>query len=350
MRRNDLAAQVARHRLHARLNGAVAGLPEQPSTPTYVVDLDPFDSNAADLARRAAGTPVRVATKSLRVPALIERALASPGFSGLLGLLAARGAVAVRAGDLRRRRDGLPVRRPPGAGPADRLRAGAGGRHADGRRRPPARPGRLGAGLRRTGPGRGRRGRRPAGRAGARRAPALPAVRHRRRGRAGRGDRPPRRVPDGRGDDLRGTGRRRPRRGPPAPVPLGRGALAEEPVGGAAGGPAGGHRLRAARGRRAGVLERRRLRLGGDLGRRPGRDRGDRRVRAAGARPVRPLPVLLARCRPPTSGCAWCDAPRRRWRPWRVAAWSPRAPSGADRSPVPWAPPGLQPDDARGRR
>ncbi len=84
MRRNDLAAQVARHRLHARLNGAVAALAEQPSTPTYVVDLDAFDSNAADLARRAGGKPVRVATKSLRVPALIERALAAPGFAGVL--------------------------------------------------------------------------------------------------------------------------------------------------------------------------------------------------------------------------------------------------------------------------
>jgi D-serine deaminase-like pyridoxal phosphate-dependent protein len=84
VRRNDLAAQVARHRLHARLNGAVAALPEQPSTPTYVVDLDSFDANAADLAHRAAGKPVRVATKSLRVPALITRALAAPGFSGLL--------------------------------------------------------------------------------------------------------------------------------------------------------------------------------------------------------------------------------------------------------------------------
>lgn len=84
MRRNDLAAQVARHRLHARLNGAVAALPEQPSTPTYVVDLDAFDNNAADLARRAGGKPVRVATKSLRVPALIERALAAPGFAGVL--------------------------------------------------------------------------------------------------------------------------------------------------------------------------------------------------------------------------------------------------------------------------
>ena len=84
MRRNDLAAQVARHRLHARLNGAVAALAEQPSTPTYVVDLDAFDTNAADLARRAGGKPVRVATKSLRVPALIERAAAAPGFAGVL--------------------------------------------------------------------------------------------------------------------------------------------------------------------------------------------------------------------------------------------------------------------------
>ena len=84
MRRNDLAAQVARHRLHARLNGAVAALPEQPSTPTYVVDLDAFDANAADLVRRAAGKPVRVATKSLRVPALTERALATAGFAGVL--------------------------------------------------------------------------------------------------------------------------------------------------------------------------------------------------------------------------------------------------------------------------
>jgi len=85
VRRDDLGAQVARHRLHARLNGAVAALPEPPATPTYVVDLDAFDANAADLARRAAGTPIRVASKSLRVPALICRALEQPGFSGVLG-------------------------------------------------------------------------------------------------------------------------------------------------------------------------------------------------------------------------------------------------------------------------
>jgi D-serine deaminase-like pyridoxal phosphate-dependent protein len=49
-----------------------------------VVDLDAFDANAADLTRRAGGTPVRVATKSLRVPALVDRALGTPGFAGVL--------------------------------------------------------------------------------------------------------------------------------------------------------------------------------------------------------------------------------------------------------------------------
>ncbi|MCW2763049.1 MAG: D-threonine aldolase [Marmoricola sp.] len=49
-----------------------------------VVDLDAFDANAADLVRRAAGKPVRVASKSLRIPSLVERALAVPGFAGVL--------------------------------------------------------------------------------------------------------------------------------------------------------------------------------------------------------------------------------------------------------------------------
>ena len=60
-------------------------LPTPPATPTMVVDLDAFDANAADLARRAGGTPLRVATKSLRVPALVARALAADGFSGAMG-------------------------------------------------------------------------------------------------------------------------------------------------------------------------------------------------------------------------------------------------------------------------
>lgn len=75
---------VDRNRLWARLNAAVAALPEQPATPIAVVDLDVFDANADDLVRRAAGKPVRVASKSLRVPALIERALAHDGFAGVL--------------------------------------------------------------------------------------------------------------------------------------------------------------------------------------------------------------------------------------------------------------------------
>jgi D-serine deaminase-like pyridoxal phosphate-dependent protein len=75
---------VERNRLWARLNTAVANHPEHLPTPIAVVDLDAFDANAADLARRAAGKPIRVASKSLRVPALIERALTRPGFEGVL--------------------------------------------------------------------------------------------------------------------------------------------------------------------------------------------------------------------------------------------------------------------------
>ena len=75
---------VARNRLWARLSAAVAALDTPPATPVMVVDLDAFDANAADLVRRAAGKPIRLASKSIRVPALVERALAAPGFRGVL--------------------------------------------------------------------------------------------------------------------------------------------------------------------------------------------------------------------------------------------------------------------------
>lgn len=75
---------LERNRLWARLDQAVAQHPEPLSTPIAVVDLDAFDRNADDLLRRAAGTPIRVASKSLRVPALISRALARDGFEGVL--------------------------------------------------------------------------------------------------------------------------------------------------------------------------------------------------------------------------------------------------------------------------
>jgi D-serine deaminase-like pyridoxal phosphate-dependent protein len=75
---------AARTRLASRLSGAVDAL-DDPATPLVVVDLDAFDANAEDLVRRASGTPIRVASKSLRIPALVERALARPGFVGVLG-------------------------------------------------------------------------------------------------------------------------------------------------------------------------------------------------------------------------------------------------------------------------
>ena len=77
---------IARNRLRTRLDAAVAALPEPPPSPIVVVDLDAFDANAADLVRRADGTPVRVASKSVRVPALIARALEVEGFHGVLAL------------------------------------------------------------------------------------------------------------------------------------------------------------------------------------------------------------------------------------------------------------------------
>lgn len=52
--------------------------------PVAVLDLDAFDANAADLARRAQGTPIRVASKSLRVRRLIDHVLTRPGFRGVL--------------------------------------------------------------------------------------------------------------------------------------------------------------------------------------------------------------------------------------------------------------------------
>ncbi|MGN0064079.1 MAG: amino acid deaminase/aldolase [Nocardioides sp.] len=76
---------VARNRLWTRLDGALASYDGPVRTPFAVVDLDAFDANAADLVRRAGGKPVRVASKSLRVPALVTRALATDGFAGVLG-------------------------------------------------------------------------------------------------------------------------------------------------------------------------------------------------------------------------------------------------------------------------
>lgn len=63
-----------------RLNRATKHL----DPPLAVVDLDAFDHNADDLVRRAAGRPIRVASKSVRCRALLERVLRRPGFAGVM--------------------------------------------------------------------------------------------------------------------------------------------------------------------------------------------------------------------------------------------------------------------------
>lgn len=54
------------------------------SLPAVVVDLEAVESNARDMLRRANGTPIRVASKSIRIPQLISHVLAFPGFQGVL--------------------------------------------------------------------------------------------------------------------------------------------------------------------------------------------------------------------------------------------------------------------------
>ena len=54
------------------------------SRPVAVLDLDAVDHNLADLTRRAAGKPIRVASKSLRVRRLLDHSLAADGFAGIL--------------------------------------------------------------------------------------------------------------------------------------------------------------------------------------------------------------------------------------------------------------------------
>ena len=63
-----------------RLEYATAAL----DPPFAVVDLDALWANAADMERRAAPKPIRLASKSVRCRALQERVLERPGFRGTL--------------------------------------------------------------------------------------------------------------------------------------------------------------------------------------------------------------------------------------------------------------------------
>jgi D-serine deaminase-like pyridoxal phosphate-dependent protein len=64
----------------ARLDHATASI----DPPFAVLDLDALDANADDLVRRAAGKPIRVASKSVRNRDVLRRVLARPGFAGVL--------------------------------------------------------------------------------------------------------------------------------------------------------------------------------------------------------------------------------------------------------------------------
>ncbi|MFJ5090198.1 amino acid deaminase/aldolase [Streptomyces sp. NPDC088674] len=85
---------TARAADRARYDRATAHL----EAPLALVDLDAFDANADDLVRRAQGKPIRVASKSVRCRALLERVLARPGFAGIMSFTLAESLWLAREG------------------------------------------------------------------------------------------------------------------------------------------------------------------------------------------------------------------------------------------------------------
>ncbi|GAA0633683.1 amino acid deaminase/aldolase [Streptomyces thermocarboxydovorans] len=78
----------------ARYDRATAHL----DAPLAIVDLAAFDANADDLVRRAGGKPIRVASKSVRCRALLERVLARDGFAGIMSFTLAESLWLARSG------------------------------------------------------------------------------------------------------------------------------------------------------------------------------------------------------------------------------------------------------------
>ncbi|MGW3562751.1 amino acid deaminase/aldolase [Streptomyces sp. NPDC000941] len=78
----------------ARYDRATAHL----EAPLAIVDLRAFDANARDLVRRAHGKPIRVASKSVRCRALLDRALAKDGFAGIMSFTLAESLWLAREG------------------------------------------------------------------------------------------------------------------------------------------------------------------------------------------------------------------------------------------------------------
>ena len=117
-------------RLRERLDRATAHL----DPPFAVVDLAAFDANAAALADRAAGKPVRVASKSVRCRELLSRALGRPGWQGVMAFTLPEAIWLVRAGVTDDVLVGVPDRRPGGPRRAGRRPGARRGGHPDGRR------------------------------------------------------------------------------------------------------------------------------------------------------------------------------------------------------------------------
>ncbi|MEV6314982.1 alanine racemase [Streptomyces sp. NPDC051776] len=86
------AAQPSADR--ARYDRATAHL----DAPLAIADLAAFDANADDLVRRAHGKPIRVASKSVRCRALLERVLERDGFAGIMSFTLAESLWLARSG------------------------------------------------------------------------------------------------------------------------------------------------------------------------------------------------------------------------------------------------------------
>ncbi|MFK3981507.1 amino acid deaminase/aldolase [Micromonospora sp. NPDC050397] len=86
--------RIDRDALRDRLDRATAHL----DPPFAAVDLTAFDANADALTERAAGKPVRVASKSVRCRDLITRALSRPGWHGVMAYTVREANWLVRAG------------------------------------------------------------------------------------------------------------------------------------------------------------------------------------------------------------------------------------------------------------
>jgi len=80
--------------LRNRFDAATAAL----DPPFAIIDLDAFDANAAALVARAAGKPLRVASKSVRCRDLLRRVLDQPGWHGIMAYTVPEATWLVRSG------------------------------------------------------------------------------------------------------------------------------------------------------------------------------------------------------------------------------------------------------------